>query len=102
MLTRMLFLGAGIFLGAILYFLLGTVFASDQSSKEAQSPRNGHAPELGGSPVGRQVFSPSIKNDPFVVSEWRKTVESLERQCKEYGQLCVEARKARAAMDDVG
>lgn len=100
MLARRLFLGASIFLGAVLCFLLGAVFASNQSSKEAQGPRNGHAPGLGGAPVGRQVFSPSIKNDPFVVSEWNKTVESLERQCKEYGQFCVEARKARASMDE--
>lgn len=101
MATRLLFLGVGILIGATLSFLLGTVFVPDQSGTKVRSPRGGQASGPGVTPVGRQVFSPSIKNDPFVISEWSKTVDSLERQCKQYGKYCAEAKKARAAVDDM-
>ncbi|MBY8821872.1 hypothetical protein [Sphingomonas colocasiae] len=49
-------------------------------------------------PVGRNMFSPDIRNDEFVQQEQRKVVEMLERECAVTGRNCALARSARKAL----
>lgn len=62
-------------------------------SGEVRRPDRGGAP-----PVGRNMFSPDIRNDEFVQREQLKIVEMLERECATTGSNCALARSARRAL----
>ncbi|MBU0863814.1 MAG: hypothetical protein KJ789_03820, partial [Alphaproteobacteria bacterium] len=54
-------------------------------------------------PVGRasvrQVFSPTISDDPYVVNQWEKSIQALEKACRDTGQYCDHARNARITIN---
>jgi hypothetical protein len=49
----------------------------------------------------RDVFSPSIRSDPYFVDRQRESVEALERYCDRTGASCVEARAARRRLGEL-
>lgn len=69
------------------------------------SPRNegGSLPSIDrGSPQrtqNRQVYSPIIANDPYVVDQWEKSIQALEAACVQRGEYCDEARQARRSVN---
>lgn len=69
---------------------------------DTPSPSPNAAPGSGEStagPNGRGMYSPDIRNDPFVRQEQRKVVEVLEQQCRSSGKDCALAKAAREALD---
>jgi hypothetical protein len=50
-------------------------------------------------PRVRNVFSPTVIADPYVLDEQRKVVEALERSCDIQHQNCETAHEARAYLD---
>jgi hypothetical protein len=49
--------------------------------------------------TGRQVYSPIIAKDPYVVEQWEKSIQALEAACARRGEYCEEARKARLSVN---
>jgi hypothetical protein len=47
----------------------------------------------------RQVYSPIIANDPYVIDQWEKSIQALEAACAKRGEFCVEARQARRSVN---
>jgi hypothetical protein len=47
----------------------------------------------------RQIYSPIIAKDPYVVDQWEKAIQALEAACAKRGEYCEEARKARASIN---
>lgn len=65
------------------------------------SPRSGEIGRPGRvtSPSsGRNVFSPSIRNDEYVRREQLKVVEMLEQQCRTARENCELAKASREAL----
>lgn len=52
-------------------------------------------------PVSRDMYSPAVLNDPYVVDQQVKVVEALERSCRELREHCEEARAARQRIEEV-
>jgi len=52
--------------------------------------------------VGRRVFSPDIRHDPYVREQWEASVRALEEECRRAKQFCIEAKSAREAMEKLG
>jgi hypothetical protein len=48
----------------------------------------------------RDVYSPSFRNDPYVIEQQRRIVESLEQACRETRQNCKEAEEARRSVEE--
>ena len=48
----------------------------------------------------RNLYSPRITNDPYVVSQQRAVVEALEAECRHDGAHCAEAQAARRWMNE--
>jgi hypothetical protein len=88
-------LGGALLLGAALALpagvLLGRLGGDDPPSPPA--PR--------GEATARNMFSPSVRTDPYFLESQRKGVEALERYCARTGESCAEARAARRRLDEL-
>jgi hypothetical protein len=49
----------------------------------------------------RNMFSPSVRGDPWFLDRQREGVEALERYCRRTGQSCAEARAARHRLSEL-
>jgi hypothetical protein len=58
-------------------------------------------PVPAGSAARRDVFSPSIRRDPYFLERQREGVEALERRCAHTGRNCAEARAARLRLAEL-
>jgi hypothetical protein len=63
-------------------------------SRRSPAPR-GEAPRA---EVGRAIYSPRIKDDPYFLEQQRKGIEALEAECHRTGEFCAEARQARGQL----
>ena len=79
-------LPAGIVLGR--YGLSGEPSRSETSAATVAGERT------------RAVYSPSFRNDPYVIEQQRRIVESLEQACRETRQHCREAEEARRSVEE--
>jgi len=55
-----------------------------------------------GDPARRDVFSPSVRSDPYFLEQQREGVAALERHCAQTGESCAEARAARRHLAELG
>jgi ABC-type sugar transport system substrate-binding protein len=49
----------------------------------------------------RKVFSPSVRDDPYFLGKQREGVEALEAYCRRSGEMCAEAKQARARLAEL-
>ena len=49
--------------------------------------------------ANRQIYSPTISNDPYVIDQWEKSIQALESACRNNGEYCEQARQARRSID---
>ncbi|WP_277665754.1 hypothetical protein [Novosphingobium lindaniclasticum] len=49
---------------------------------------------------GRNMWSPDIRHDPYVVQEQMKIVEQMERECRIFKKNCALAGTARQSLID--
>lgn len=78
-----------------LLFALGAL----ASCATSESPDSADRSSQSKGASGRNVYSPEISKDAYVIEEWAKTVGQLEKACAESGQHCEEAKAARAFLD---
>ena len=50
--------------------------------------------------VGRAMFNPNIRDDPYFLEQQRKGIEALEAECRRTGTFCAEAREARRGLEE--
>lgn len=87
-------LAAALLIGAALAFPVALWVASDRegaAEPPARSPR---------AAVGRAIYSPSIRDDPYFLDRQREGTEALEAECRRTGELCAEARQARQWLEE--
>jgi hypothetical protein len=85
-------LAGALLIGAAVAFPAGLWLAGDPERSPA--PR-GEAPRA---EVGRAIYSPRIKDDPYFLEQQRKGIEALEAECHRTGEFCAEARQARGQL----
>ena len=85
--------------GGLLLFCAGIVLGRRQTATDEPEKRAPRIARTSTKPRVRNVFSPSVIGDPYVLDEQRKVVEALERSCKLQHQNCETARNARGYLD---
>jgi hypothetical protein len=88
-------MGAALLLGAAVALPAGFVLGRLDSGADRQRPARQGAPAL------RDVFSPSIRDDPYFFARQREGVDALERHCARTSQGCAEARAARKRLSEL-
>ena len=88
-------LGCAAALGAIVAFPAGVLF----SGREAVRSEAPGAETASGRPMrgtaARKPYSPYVLSDPYVLQQHREIVEALEMACRDSGENCAEAERAR-------
>jgi hypothetical protein len=84
-------LGCALAIGVAIAFPAGVMFAGRE--------RAAGRPPVAASADRRQVFSPVVAHDPYFLDRQRANTEALERRCRDSGELCPEARQARAWLE---
>jgi len=89
-------LGLALFVGTAIAFPAGMMVAGSQTGSDRARPavRRDTA-------AMRDMFSPSVRQDPWFAERQRAGVEALERYCAQTGQSCPEARAARHALAEM-
>lgn len=93
--ARRILIGCGLAVGAAAFFLLGMLVSQRTENGQAPARPLPQSGQPSSQPIGRKMFSPSIADDPYVVQQWRESVEALERRCRDANEFCAEARNAR-------
>ena len=91
--SNLTWLSCGIAIGAAL--ALGIIMAGGEPVRDTAAPRSETYRQSSEAPTGRDIYSPNVSNDPYVIDQQRKVIEALELQCRHFGEQCDEARKAR-------
>ena len=88
-------LAAALLIGAGLAFPVGLWIAGKGGG--AGEPPERRPPTA----VGRAMYSPGIRDDPYFLEQQRKGIDALEAECRRTGDFCAEARQARRRLDDL-
>jgi hypothetical protein len=87
-------LGCAALIGAVAAFPLGMMFANrDAAHQKAGTAARSNAPAVKAN--ARNVYSPIVVKDPYVLDQQRNIVDALEAQCRDTSDHCGEARAAR-------
>lgn len=89
-------LGLALLLGAAIAFPAGMMVAGPAGRPDGAGPG---APRA--SAPMRNMFSPSIRDDPWFLERQREGVEALEGYCARTGESCPEARAARRRLAEL-
>ena len=87
-------LAAALLLGAAIAFPAGVMVAS--RTETAAAPMRTAPAAM------RDIFSPTIRNDPYFLGRQRQGMEALEAHCRRTGEMCTEARAARRRFGEPG
>ena len=91
--------GCGLLVGALLAFPAGMMVAGGGGGAPEERSKAG-APPSGQRPPGRDMYAPTILDDPYVREQQLRTVEALELSCRQRGEHCTEAKAARARISE--
>jgi len=86
-------LGLALLVGAAIAFPAGMMVAGSGSRADGTDRAARRD-----APAVRDVFSPSIRRDPWFVERQREGIEALEAYCARTGENCPEARAARRGL----
>lgn len=89
-------LGLALLLGAAIAFPAGMMVAGWGGGGAAPAPA---APPSDA--AGPNMFSPSVRSDPWFLARQREGVEALERHCARTGEMCAEAHAARERLTEI-
>jgi hypothetical protein len=94
-------IGCGALVAAAIAFPLGLFVGGGNGPAREQAGHSAAPPPLRGrAPAARNVYSPRVASDPYVVEEQRRVVEALEVSCRQSGQHCAEAEQARRRIEE--
>jgi hypothetical protein len=89
-----------VLIGALIAFPAGVIVGNNGSSPtHARDKGRPGATVRRGSP-GRDVYSPNVATDPYVLEQQRKMLEALEANCRQLDLYCTQAQQARARITE--
>ena len=92
-------IGCLVVLGGLVLFSAGILLGRQQATTAQPEKRAPVTARALTKPRVRNVFSPSVIADPYVLDEQRKVVEALESDCEHQRLNCDTAKNARAYLD---
>ena len=88
--------GCGALLAALVAFPAGMMVGGGGGREQAGT---GEARRAAPKRPARNVYSPSVLDDPYVIEQQLRVVEALELGCRQFGERCQEARQAREQVE---
>ena len=93
-------LGCAALIGAVIAFPAGMMAGGGTGRQQAEERLAGEARPAKSKQAVRDVYSPSIRDDPYVIEQQLRVVEALELSCRRYRERCTEAQKARERIEE--
>lgn len=95
-------IGCAALLAASIAFPLGLFVGGGGGEPPRENPRQPAraVPRDGPAPPARDVFSPRIASDPYVIEQQRRVLRALESSCRQSNQYCAEAEQARRRIEE--
>ena len=93
-------IGCAALIGAAIAFPLGMIAGGDGPSPHHADGAGPPRSPRGQAPPARNVYSPRVASDPFVIEQQTKVVEALELSCRRYKLHCMEAAQARLRIEE--
>ncbi len=93
------------FASLIVLFVMAGLFAvlivAISPTKSDGTALSGYSSQMRttGRAASRKVYSPTISNDPYVIDQWEKSIQALERACRDSGEYCEQAAQARRSIN---
>ena len=81
-------------------FPLGIIVGSRGPAGGGPGAPASRSSSAGQAPPARNVYSPRVGGDPFVIEQQLKVVEALELSCRQYKRQCPEAGRARLRIEE--
>lgn len=91
--------GCAMALGALALFGAGILLGRQNGGADRPTEPSRAASRPSAKALVRNVFSPTVVADPYVLDEQRKVADALDRSCRLQNDHCDTARKARAYLD---
>lgn len=88
-------IGCAALLGASIAFPAGLFLGGSGTPREQARQPSRPGPSAVETRSSRNLYSPRIGSDPYVVEQQRKVLRALEAGCRQLGQNCAEAEQAR-------
>ena len=82
--------------------LLGAAIAFPAGMMVASRTETAAAPARTAPAAMRDIFSPTIRDDPYFLDRQRQGIEALEAHCRRTGEMCAQARAARRRFGELG
>jgi hypothetical protein len=93
-------MGCAALLGASIAFPLGILVGGYDPPRQAPRGPGRPAPTGGQVPTSRNVYSPRIASDPYVIAQQREVLRALESSCRQFDRHCEEAGQARLRLEE--
>ncbi|HEX8223491.1 MAG TPA: hypothetical protein VF605_06725 [Allosphingosinicella sp.] len=96
--------GCAAVLAASIAFPLGLIVGGGGGSPPGEDARQPAGASLrpgpGPTPPARDVYSPRVASDPYVIEQQRRVLRTLEQSCRQSRQYCAEAEQARRRIEE--
>ena len=92
--------GCAAVLAASIAFPLGLIVGGGEPAREINRPPARPAPPRGPAPPARDVYSPRVTSDPYVIEQQRRVLRALELSCRQSKRHCSEAEQARRRIEE--
>jgi hypothetical protein len=81
---------------------VGLIIGRAQAPREPVPKASRPAASSDDTRTGRDVYSPRVATDPYVIEQQRQVLRALEASCLQSKQHCAEAEQARRRLEEVG
>jgi hypothetical protein len=92
--------GCAALVAASVAFPLGLVVGGGEPSPETARQASRPGPARVRAPAARDVYSPRVVSDPYVIEQQRRVLHALEASCRQSKQYCAEAEQARRRIEE--
>ena len=93
-------IGCAALIGASIAFPLGLVVGGDGTPRGTAPGPSRPGPSSGETRTTRNLYSPRIASDPYVIEQQRKVLRALEASCRHSKRHCAEAEQARRRIEE--
>lgn len=93
-------MGCAALLGASIAFPAGLFIGADRTSRDNARGPSRAIQSAGGPRTARNLYSPRVAGDPYVIEQQRKVLRALEASCSQSGRHCAEAEQARLRIEE--
>ncbi len=93
-------MGCAALLGASIAFPAGLFLGGGEAPRENARGPGRPAASPGGARTSRNLYSPRVAGDPYVIEQQRRVLQALEASCRQSGRHCAEAEQARQRIEE--